>query len=197
MEDKVYNIAATFYRSLALKDNELWLSQNKVNNLDKFEKAVNHQGMMKSAIAIPLSSISNISFNEASKHTKLKYTNEKGKEKKLNIGFDDKESSNQFGEYLGEKLGFSKSATKENQLKPFLLDGLYLLITIFATFFLGTMEDTSELINSESSRRSRSNGAIVKLIVDVVGPTGVFIIGGLFSVYFFYNILRRFNNPAN
>ncbi|MEZ4907204.1 MAG: hypothetical protein R2771_06100 [Saprospiraceae bacterium] len=196
MENQIFEVAAIFYKSLVLRENELWVSQNKVGSLEKFEKAVNNTGMMKSAFSIPLTSISEISYNEASESTKLKYTNEKGKDKKLNIGFGDVAVSNQFGEYLGNKLGFKKSSTKEGQLKPLLLNGLYLLIAIGGTFFLGMMDDTSELTES-GSRRSRNKGAFLKLIVDTVGQTGVFIIGGLISIYLAYKLYKRYKRPSN
>lgn len=113
-----------------------------------------------------------------------------------NIDFGDTKISNQFGSYLGEKLGFNKSSTQEGQLKPLVLNGLYLLLTVVATFFLGTLDDTSELTDG-AGRRSRNRGALVKLIVDTVGYTGVFIIGGLISLYLAYQLYKRYQNPSN
>ncbi len=85
MENQIFAIESTFWKSLAIKGNELWLSLNKVSDLEKFESAVQNMGMLKSAYSYPLSSISEISFNEASESVKLKYQDEKGKQKKLNI----------------------------------------------------------------------------------------------------------------
>ena len=196
MENQIFAIESTLWKSLLLKDDELWLSQNKVSSLEKFESAVQKTGMLKSAYAYPLSSISEISFNEASESVKLKYQNEKGKQKKLNIGFGEETLSNQFGHYLGEKLGLAKSQKQESQLKPLLLNLVYIIITVGATFFLATMEDSSELTDS-GSRRNRNKGALMKMLVDTVGQTGVIIIGSLIAVFLIYRLYKRFKNPAN
>ena len=90
----------------------------------------------------------------------------------------------------------NRSATKEGQLKPLLMNALYLLFVIAATLFLGLMEDTSDLTDS-SSRRTRNRGAFLKMIVDTIGQTGVFIIGALISVYLGYKLYKRYQNPAN
>ncbi|MCB0688815.1 MAG: hypothetical protein KDC53_19895 [Saprospiraceae bacterium] len=194
MENKIFDVGAGFYKSMVLRDSEIWLSQNKVDNLDKFEKAVQKVGMMKSAYALPLSYITGISFNDASVSTKIKY-NDEGKEKSLNIGFDSEELSNEFGEYLGQKLGFSRSEVIEGQTKPLLWNLLLVLVTMVSTYILGTLEDTTQLADG-GSRRSRSRGAIAKIIIDTIGHTGVIIIGLILTFYFIYKAYRRYSNPA-
>ena len=196
MENQIFEVGAGISKSMLLRDDEIWFSQDNVRNLEKFEKAVNKTGMLQSAYKVPLSAINEVSYNEASESAKIKYTNEKGKEKKLNIGFGDAAISNQFGKHLGEKLGFSKSSTQEGQLKPLLLNGLYLALAIGGTFLFGMMDDTSQI--TESSRRKGSGArAIMKLVVDTIGQTGVFIVGGLISLFFAYQLYKRFKNPSN
>ncbi len=196
MENQIFAIESTFYKSLVIKGDELWLSQNKVTDLEKFETAIQKTGMMKSAYAYPLSAISEISFNEASESVKLKYQDEKEKQKKLKISFGDKGLSNQFGQFLGDKLGMTKSQQQEGQIKPLLLNVFYLILAIGGTIFLAAMDDTNQLTDS-GSRRSRNKGAFLKLIVDTIGQTGVIIIGTLISLYLIYQLYKRFTNPAN
>lgn len=195
MQNQIFAIENTYWKSLALTGDEFWLSQNKISDPDKFAAAVQKTGMMKSAYAYPLSSISEISFNEASKSVKLKFQNEKGVQKKVNLGFDDKALSNQVGHYLGEKLGFSKSEAQEQQLKPLLLNLLYVLLAIGGTIFLASMGDSGELTES-GTRRGRSRGAILQLIYDILGQTGVIIVGSLITLFLVYQLYKRFTNPA-
>ncbi len=196
MENQIFEVGAGISKSMLLRDDEIWFSQDKVRNFEKFEKAVNKTGMLQSAYKVPLFEIHEVSYNEASESVKIKYTNEKGKEKKLNIGFGDTAISNQFGKHLGEKLGFNKSSTQEGQLKPLLLNGLYLALAIGGTFLFGMMDDTSQI--TDSSRRKGSGArAIMKLVVDTIGQTGVFIVGGLISLFFAYQLYKRFKNPSN
>lgn len=196
MENQVLNAKSNIYQSIVLRDDELWLSVNKVRNLEKFEKVAERTGLMESVTKMPLSKIKEISYNEASESLKLIYTNKKGKEKKMSLTFDDESESNYFAEYLGGKLNFSRFEEKENQIKPILTNVFFLLITILGTFLFSTMEDTSEF-DDVSSRKDARNQALMKLIVETVGQTGVFIIGGMISVYLIYRIYSRYQNPAN
>ena len=167
-----------------------------MKNLEKFEEGIQKTGMMKSSYAYPLSTISEISFNEASESVKIKYQDEKGKEKKFKFGFGDKDLSNQFGQFLGERLNMTKSQKQEGQIKPLLLNALYLIISVGMTIFLATLDDTAELAEG-GSRRSRNKGAFLKLIVDTIGQTGVIILGSLISIYLGYRLFKRFKSPAN
>ena len=196
MENQIFEIATTFYKSLVLTNDALWISANKERDLEKFEEAVNKTGMMKSAFAVPLSSVTSISFNEASEQVKVKYLDESSKVKSLSIGFSDSAHSNQFGNYLGNKLGYTKQVIKETQLKPLLLNAMYLLLAIVTTVALGLIDTPAEMTDNGSSRR-RNKGAFVKLIADTIGQTGVLIIGGLISAYLAYQLYKRYKNPAS
>ncbi len=196
MENQIFTVGAGISKSMVLREDEIWFSQDKVSNLEKFEKAINKTGMLQSAYKVPLAKINEVSYNEASESAKIKYINDKGKEKKLNIGFGNTDISNQFGKHLGEKLGFTQTSTQEGQLKPLLLNGLYLALAVGGTFLFGMMDDTSQI--TDSSRRKGSGArAIMKLAVDTVGQTGVFIIGGLISLFLAFQLYKRFKNPSN
>ena len=196
MENQIFSIESTFYKSLAIKGDELWLSSNKESDFGTFENGINKTGLMKAAYAYPLSSITEVSFNEASESIKVRYEDENGKLKKLNIKFGEEELSNQFGEYLGEKLGMTRSQEQERQWKPLLSNLFYLVVAIGGTYAIAMVDDTAEFTEG-SSRKSRSRGAFLKMIVDTIGQTGVIIIGSLISLYLLYRLYTRFKNPAN
>ena len=196
MENQIFEVGAGISKSMLLREDEIWFGQDKISSVEKFEKAVNKTGILKSAYSVPLSSITEVSFNEASESAKIKYINEKGKEQKLNIGFGDIDTSNQFGRHLGEKLGLNKSSTQESQLQPLLLNLFYLVIAIGGTIVFGTMEDTSEITDS-NRRRGSGMRALIQLVVETIGQTGVFVVGGLISLYVAYQLYKRFINPSN
>lgn len=196
MEEQIFYVKAGISESMLLRDDEIWFCQDKMKSFEKFEKAINSTGLLKGAYSVPLSVIHEVSFNESSESVKIKYTNEKGKDKKLNIGFGDVSVSNQFGMYLGQKLKLKQSSTQESHIKPLLMNGLYLLLAIGATLLLGTMDDTTDLLESGNAR-SRSKGELVKLVVDTIGQTGILVIGGLISLYLAYQMYKRFKNPAS
>ena len=196
MENQIFRVDNTFAKSVVLKENELWIHSENVSSLEKFEKAVNKTGMLQSAYSILLSSITEVSYNELSEGIKIKYENDKGKEKKLNLNFEDTALSNNFGQFLGDKMEFKKSIQQESQVTPLLLNTLYLLIAVGMTFYVGMMEDTSSLTDT-NTRRGRGMLVIFKMIVDTIGQVGVFIIGGLVSIYLAYQLYKRYKNPSN
>lgn len=196
MENQIFKLESKMVKSMLLKDDEIWFSVDEVESLEKFDNQIHNPGRLQRAYKVPLSTINEVSYNEASESAKFKYTNEKGKVKKVTIDLGDEFLSNQFGEHLGEKLGLNKSTKQEGQLKPLLLNGSFLLVAVLATYSLGTMEDTSQLTKYRSIRSMRS-GAIAKTIVDTIGQTGVLIIGGLISLYLAYQLYNRFKNPFN
>jgi len=196
MENQIFFVQAGMNKSIVLRPDEIWLSLDKIKKLEKFEKAVRGKGTLSIGSSIPYSAISEVSYNEASKSAKIKYTNKKGKEKKLNVGFDDTKLSNQFGQHLGGKLNMKRSSTTESQVKPLVINGLLLITSIFFTVYFGTIEDTSDLVDNTSGR-NRGRGAFVKVLIDAVGPTGVFVVGGLVTLFLAYQLYDRFKNPSN
>lgn len=196
MENQIFIIDSTWWKSVVLKDNELWLSQGKVSSLEKFEKALQKTGMMKNAYSYPLSSVSEVSYNEASESVKLIYKDEEGKDKKLKMNFGDRELSNNFGRFLGEKLEMTKSQQQEGHTKPLLLNLFYLLVTIGCTISVLAIDDSTDLSDG-GTRRSRRNKAFLKMILDTIGQTGVIIIGTLVSIYLIHKLYKRYKTPAN
>ena len=196
MENQIFRIENNTWKSIALREKAIWFSEKKLNDLDKFAKEIHDAKITERAYACPLDVISEVSFNEASETVKIRYKNEFGEQKKLKIEFGDQELSNQFGHYLGGKLALPEKQKQERQWKPLLLNLLYLILAIVGTIYLGTMEDTEDLIET-GSRRSRGRLGFLKIIVDTIGQTGVVIIGTLISILIIYQAYQRFKKPAN
>ena len=170
MENHIFRISGSYMESLALRENEIWISQNKVRSIEKFEKAVLNTGMLKHAYSIPLDKIYEIKFNEGDESLLIRYVNEKGKNKKLDVAFEDEPSSNKVGKYLGEKLGFTQQIKVENKLKPLLINGLLLFFAIGATVLFGLSEDPGAEIDVDSGvRRNRGGRQLMKFIFDTIG----------------------------
>ena len=198
MDNQIIQFNSGFSKSILVRETEIWVHMEKIKTFEKFEKAINKPGgfLATGAYKIPFSKIGEISFNESSQSTKISYTNDKGKEKKLNLSFSDIENSKQFGQYLGEKLNYDKSVSSEGKIQPLLINGFLLSLSIIGTIMFATMDDTSAITNS-STRRGSGGRAILRLIVDTVGQTGVLIIGGLISLYLGFQLYKRYKNPMN
>ncbi len=195
MENQIFSVGAGISKSMVLTGHELWFSQNKVRNMEKFQKEITNEGLLASGFKVPLANIHEISYNEASQAAKIKYINEKGKEKKLNINFSNKDLSNQFGQYLGEKLDLFRSSSQEGKIKPLLWNVFILGIAVLMTVLMATMDDSSQL--AEVGGKNAGKAAFLKLIVDTLGQTTVVIIGALISLFLAYKLFKRFTNPSS
>ncbi|HAA21482.1 MAG TPA: hypothetical protein DCP28_22970, partial [Cytophagales bacterium] len=183
MENQFIGLEGNLSKTLVLQDSVLYVSSNKVSSSEKFQKSLEKGS--RSISIYPLEGITEVFFNERSETLKLQAREEDGNSKNLSLKFSEADQASAFGTYLGERLNLSKSLQKEAQLKPLLLNLLYVIIAVGATYLLGTLEDTNTLTDG-SSRRSRSRGAILKAIVDTLGHTGAIILGSLVPLFLIY-----------
>jgi hypothetical protein len=102
-------------KSFVIRDDDLWLSYKKYKNLEKFEGKFEMKGIRRNALSFPLSSISTISFNEASDSVTIKHKFIKNEDKKFKMDLGDKKLSKQFGHFLGHKLNMTKSQNQESK----------------------------------------------------------------------------------
>ena len=167
MKNKVIQVSAGMYKTLCLRESELWLNIDKVENLEALTTKMQKRGLMKSGYKIPLSSIAEVSYNEASEQIKLGYTNEKDKYKKLKVDFKNSELSNAFGRQLGQQLGLTETVVQERKWKPLLFNLGTVITGIFSVIVFATLEDSSEI--QGSSRKSKGRAALVRIIFDTIG----------------------------
>jgi len=194
MENQIFKIKAGSTQSLVLRSDEIWLCLDKIKSLEKFEKVVQQTGLLSIGYTIPYSSINEVFFKDLSETVTIKYLNKKGVEKKFKAEFNNISQDNEFGNYLGTKLEFHKEITQERKIKQLLINLLYLIFTIAATVYL-TSIDTLSLVEN-SSGKNRGISFVIYIIVDTIGHTGVYIIGGLISLFIIYDLYKRYNNPS-
>lgn len=193
MENQIIQVTEAKWKSILLNETELWLSQDKIKDFQNFERAVRYPGSFKVAgVSYSLDKIMRLRFNELSDTINLEYTSSE-KTKKVELKFNDKEQAKQFGNYLGEKLGFNRHVNQENKTTPLLKQLLYLIVVIVITVFLGTSVD-SEDVNSSNVRKG---GALLRIIYDTIGQTGILILGSLISIFLAYKLYNRYQNPVN
>lgn len=196
MENQIFKIYTSYYKSFIITNDAILLSKNRLKTLEKFEKELQSNGIIKTTYAYPLSKITAIKFNESSNSVKINYINDKNEDKKLDIEFGDKKLSNRFGHFLGQKMKMTKNQQQESKWKRLLISILWLVFTVGITYYLVTIEDTIELVTN-STGKVKLLALIIKLIIDTIGHTGVIIFGTFFSVIIIYRLYRRLKNPAD
>ncbi|MEL6357063.1 MAG: hypothetical protein AAFQ37_09060 [Bacteroidota bacterium] len=95
-----------------------------------------------------------------------------------------------FGQELASATDLAATIEQEDQRKKLLSNTGILLLVLGITAFLA-LSDPTDIQNTRSRR-----GGVLKLIVGTVGPTGVWIIGGLIAAYLAYDLYKRYQNPA-
>lgn len=148
---------------------------------------------------VPFKSISKIKLNEKSDKIKFNYANTKGKSEDIDLSFDHKEDAMKIGEFIANKTSLKKSIQTESTTKAFLFNVLYILSSIGLTAFLAMSEDldVDQDSYSRSARRARSGKALINMIHNLIGQTGIILIGIIVTAYFIFKTWNRFKNPAN
>ncbi|MDF1697254.1 MAG: hypothetical protein P1U56_15530 [Saprospiraceae bacterium] len=195
MEEQIYKVTSSYWKTVAIHGEQLWLSQKSISNFDNFEKELQKKGMLKTSYTYDLYTIPHITFNTESESLSLKYQDEKGNEKKLSLEFTSSEMAAKFGNSLGEKLNLVREEKQERKIKPLATNGFFLALTLLFTIYVGTMEDPTNLAENTSGKY-RGRAAIFQLIINYVGQTGVLIIGAFIALYFVYQMYIRFKNPG-
>jgi hypothetical protein len=197
MKNRVINVTETKWKSILLRDDELWLSQDSISNLAKFEEAVNTPHKVKAVVyKYPLEKLVKLKFNESSEIVEYEYPMS-AKNRIIKIKFNTSSQANEFGSYLGEQLQFSKTENIENRTKPLLFNSLYVLFGILGTYVLGVYFNDGDFDSSTGgSRKGRSGGAIIRLLYNTIGQTGILILGTIITLFFAYKLFQRYQKPA-
>ena len=187
--------------SLKLNEENLWFSSDKINSIEKMQakvekndgKFLNYHGI------IDYSAITRIKMNEKSDQIELTYPNKKGKEKSLDLAFDNVAEAHKIGDFIAGKTNLAKSTSTENKNMKLLKNLFWVLVSAGITAFIAFGQDmeVDQESYSRSARRSRSFKAIVNLLHEYIGQTGIIIIGSIITLFFLYSAWKRFSNPVN
>ena len=192
MENIVYQIKHTAWKSILFKDQQFWVSTTPLFNLEMFEK----QEDQDSTLGYDIQRISSIYFEEDTDKIKITYKDQQLNKQTTTLRFDDKTLSNEIGHYLGKKAALPVHIKKENEPKSLFFLFLYTVFIGWFTYMLYTLDDTTELISTERSIRNQNRGALLKIIVDTIGPTGVLIMGRGVTLLLLYDLCTRIVRPT-
>lgn len=195
MENVILPISSGMYKAFVVTGEELWISSNKQSSMEKFEKSMEKTGIMASCFKIPLDQIQEIHFAEKDSGVKLKYMNDKGKQKSQTLAIGAEELANKFGNYLGEKIGLTRQTKTESRTKQLLVNGGILIIALAATGFLG-FADMGDMSDTSTSGRNRGKQQMFIFLYELLGPNGILAIGGVISLYLAYTMYKRYMMPA-
>jgi len=165
------------------------------SRIDSGEGPLNVLG--KEAIHIPLFSVTCVQFDEHDEDIEIAYKSEKeGKTETLD--FTDKADRTTAFQLIEKRLGDSFTSLTESYTK---IRAIYMpLVTLtffgFLTWLLhGTAAEIAAGAEAEFSGRHRGIKALFYWIMELIGPTGVLIIGSLFMALTVMVLIQRFKEP--
>lgn len=151
----------------------------------------------KEATHIPFHSITQVEFDEHEEEIEISYKGEKeGKTKTLE--FADKTERNaafqQIANHLGE--GFTSLTERYSKIRAVYLPLFMLTVIGFITWLLhGTAAEIAAGAEADFHGRHKGIKALFFWILDLIGPVGVLIVGGLFLALGVMALIQRFKKP--
>jgi len=192
MRNQIIPVDGHNYKHAGLSDAALLLTSSKPATMREFEETVAKPGLMTFALRVPYQDIISLRQNSAEKAVKIKYRNDKGKEKNLSIGLDDSAGAGEFAQTLGLACELTAKSSSESQLQPLLIN---LLLVLFAGGFTAFVA-LSPAEEIQTNGRRRGSAAILRMLRETLGSTGVWIVGGLITAYLIYQLYQRYQSPA-
>ncbi|MEM6320367.1 MAG: hypothetical protein AAF960_22045 [Bacteroidota bacterium] len=195
MENQLIPLNGEQYKSLGLTKERLYLSKQREKSFAELEKRCQNPSQADGDYML-LEKLSSMKMNTGSAAIHLGYFNYQNKKKSVKFAFGATSQSLQFMEYLGGQLNLKKTIEQEQQWMPLLKNVAIILFTLGMTYYIASMEDSSEL-NSSGSSRSKGGAALLRVIYDLVGPVGVTVVGLLIAAVVGYVTVRRFKHPES
>jgi len=196
MKNEIIFLSGEKFKTLGISEERIFLSEKKEQQFSTLQKTAQDVNDTSKGKAILLEKINKLQLNTGGAKVKINYQDYTKKNKTVEVALNSVEQSKAFAQYLGGILGMNQTVSTEQQWLPLLKNIGWLILTLGLTYFMGTMDDASDLETS-GGRRTRGGAAILRIIYDMVGQTGVFIIGTLIAVGIGYNAYKRFSNPEN
>ena len=176
-------------KSLMLKEKELWVSSQPIDNSYTFEKEINSTSQIKIAKSIKFKSVEKFKINSLDNRITIHYKTILGKNKSQNFTFSDSGELELVKTKLLSELNFTGKNQKEQITTPLLKYGMPLVIILTVIILLN-------LSGGEGEVDVRGRNSLLKLIYNTVGLTGFTIIGALVSSVFAFLLGKRILNPA-
>ncbi len=196
MKNQIISLEEKNRKVFCLTDDQIITSTKRHKSIDALVAATKKSGLMETVQTIPLTAVKEIGFNEKDETFTIHY--QKGaKAKKEHIQLAQLSLREPLVGELAALKNFSKEVTEESKTKPLLLNLLGVIaIPLFTWVFRDMAIDAQNGIAYEASGRRSGLKSLLADFVEMIGPTGVLIIGLLGLGYMVYRTYNRFQNPA-
>ena len=192
MTTRLFTLTGDTHKRLAVTDGMLYLTDLEVDTFEAARDAAAVSDSTKS-FTISVTDVTEVNFNTQDETVEVKYADAGGQARQEAITFKDDATAQEFGSYIGESLSTARIETEENKLVAALQLFAFLVVVLAVTYFLTTL--VGEDIEGGTSRR-RGKIAVLGWIVNLLGVTGLWIVGGLLAAFIAYAMYVQYTEPA-
>jgi len=197
MKNQILKLQEKNLKVFGYSDDMVMLSSKGHKTFDSLLASAEKSGMLETIHTIPMSSISEIFFNEKEKAFTIRY-DKAGKSKKSSVLLRDDSMREAVVEELGSLRGFSKSVVAESKKSPLIWNSIATLVIPFFTYiFRGMALDAQNGEHYVATGRRRGSAQLLANAVEAIGPTGVTLIGVVGFAIMAYVTYNRYQNPAS
>ena len=198
MKNRIIRLGGKDLKVFGFNDEQIVFSSKKHETMESLLESTAKSSMLETVKAIPLSSVSQLDYNDNDESFKIRYL-KNGKQKKQTIALPNVEMISAVASAMAEVKGFNKEVTNESKTKPLLLNLLGVVAMPLFTWVLYDIAVDAQNgghFEVSSGRRRGANQLLVN-VVEAIGPTGILIIGAIALLIMLYVTYRRYNNPAS
>lgn len=196
--DNIIYLQSEIYKSMLLRDKELWLSDGKEADVEKFEKAIQKKGLFNDAHSIPLHTLYKIHYNETlPSKIHLSYTDIKDEWQDIEIDFDNTAKGIEFAEYLAQKNRMSKTVEEENKTQKLVINMAGAILAAALSLWLGIYVDPARIDENTGGLKRKRYARLLKFIYDTIGQKGLLLIGLAIFAVLVYRAYKQYHNPGN
>jgi hypothetical protein len=195
IKERVISVSGKKMKSLLLTDTAMLLSSQNFSSVDAFNEGWAKKLSLATKTEIKFNSIKSITKEENEEHYLVKYNGVMNLPSESQISFLSRDEEEAFLRYLEKDQYFERI---EQQLSPVKAAMPYifgLLLTLAFTIFshYQAVEIEHGTLEYEGTGKSR----LYNNLIEKIGVTGVWIIGGLIILFILYKIWQRYSNPPH
>ena len=198
MRNQIIYLNEDKYKVFGYSNDQIIISSKEHSTFESLYESSSKSGMLESVKVIPMQSLKQVVLKDwADDWFTLEYT-KKEKNKNFMVVLVDKEIRSIIINDISEINNFRKSVGEESKLKTLFINMLFVIGTSLFTLFAWNIATNAQngTFHTSGRMRVRFIQNLIADISDVIGVVGVTSIGVIIVLYFVYNTITGYSNPA-
>ncbi len=197
MQNQIFHLEDKNRKVFGFNETQVIFSSKGHDTFESLLASTEKKGLLESIKTINIADIQKIEFNEKSESFIIHY-DKAGKTKKEGFTLDNQEYRSELVESIANLKTLNKEVTEESKIQPLLLNLLGIIVIGGLTWvFRGIAIDAQNGIEFEATGRRSGIKNLLASGAEMLGPTGVLLVGLAGVAYVAYLAYNRYNKPAS